>query len=1085
MLFAAREAAEHRFDARGLPELELQGLAPDAAAALIAARRRTAPWRRRSATPPRAVARATRWRWSSSRARCRPRSSRASSRCRKPPADADGRARCSSSACGGFPPTRSGALARRDRGQRAARAGRARVRGGGPQHRRARAGGAGRARVGDASDASSCAIRSCARRSWAACRPDERRAAHLALADVLDDDDGGGSARVASRRCRGRAGRGRRRRARARRPSAPAPQRPRLGRGGVRARGGAERRPGVHGPPVRRGGDLGMARRPARARVGRARSGRPARSRTGGCEPTSSTSAARSSCAAARSSTPATSSWPARRTSPRSTRARRSRCCCRRARRPDGRATRRGRSSPAAGPAELPRSDDPESRFLADLLVGVGGLYEGETAIGMPLVRDVVAHADAIDKPSWVVWAATGAQAIGDEPRAEELLRRAVGAGAGVGGRGRAHLRAPRVRADGPSRRSASASRRRRRRDSRWHVRPAFRTPPAPHLAMLAWFAAQQGEDDECRAVRRGGDGSARTSGGGFANAMAEWGLGVLELSARRADEAVDAPAGGRRSAARRRPPYFAIMSAPDLVEACVLAGRTDAPRRPRRCSTRSRRRARRRGPRAGRPLPRPARGRPDAALHRGAAAPRGSDRAFDRARTSCCSASTCGGPVGDRGPRAACEAPSRRSSGSAPRTGRGAPATSCGPAARRHEERVPNGLSRAHPQELQVARLAAEGHSNREVAARLFLSPRTVDAQLQAVFAKARHRLARRARAARVGAGVPARAAIAAGPRRAGGAGARPADAARRRAAGGARADARRSGARRRIPPHGGRRLRRRGRQPGRAARRRGRARRRAPSRSTAGRSPRSSTTPRSTTTPSSSRRSAPRPPSRWRTSGSTPSREARLDELRASRQRIVAAGDAERRRLERNLHDGAQQRLVALAMQLRLLQSDIRRDPSAAEAARLHRGRRAGAVARGAARAGARDPPGGARSTGCRPRSSRSRRAPRSPLRCRARSRTACPSRSSSPLYFVACEALANVGKYAAASSASLRLWRTERGVAVEIADDGVGGADPAGGSGLRGLADRVEALDGLLLVTSPPGAGTVVTAELPYAA
>ena len=85
---------------------------------------------------------------------------------------------------------------------------------------------------------------------------------------------------------------------------------------------------------------------------------------------------------------------------------------------------------------------------------------------------------------------------------------------------------------------------------------------------------------------------------------------------------------------------------------------------------------------------------------------------------------------------------------------------------------------------------------------------------------------------------------------------------------------------------------------------------------------------------------------------------------------------------------------------------------------------------------------------------------------------------------MYFVACEALANVGKYAGATTASLRLSRTAAGVAIEIADDGVGGADAARGSGLHGLADRVEALDGHLLVTSPPGAGTVVTAELPCA-
>jgi signal transduction histidine kinase len=86
---------------------------------------------------------------------------------------------------------------------------------------------------------------------------------------------------------------------------------------------------------------------------------------------------------------------------------------------------------------------------------------------------------------------------------------------------------------------------------------------------------------------------------------------------------------------------------------------------------------------------------------------------------------------------------------------------------------------------------------------------------------------------------------------------------------------------------------------------------------------------------------------------------------------------------------------------------------------------------------------------------------------------------------LFFVACEALANVAKYANATAASVRAWQTGDGVAIEIADDGLGGADIAAGSGLRGLRDRVEALNGLLLVTSPPGAGTVVTAEVPCAA
>jgi signal transduction histidine kinase len=82
----------------------------------------------------------------------------------------------------------------------------------------------------------------------------------------------------------------------------------------------------------------------------------------------------------------------------------------------------------------------------------------------------------------------------------------------------------------------------------------------------------------------------------------------------------------------------------------------------------------------------------------------------------------------------------------------------------------------------------------------------------------------------------------------------------------------------------------------------------------------------------------------------------------------------------------------------------------------------------------------------------------------------------------YFVASEALANVAKYAGASAVVVRLTRGATGATIEIADDGIGGADPAAGTGLRGLADRVEALGGRLRVSSPAGCGTVVTAELP---
>jgi signal transduction histidine kinase len=81
----------------------------------------------------------------------------------------------------------------------------------------------------------------------------------------------------------------------------------------------------------------------------------------------------------------------------------------------------------------------------------------------------------------------------------------------------------------------------------------------------------------------------------------------------------------------------------------------------------------------------------------------------------------------------------------------------------------------------------------------------------------------------------------------------------------------------------------------------------------------------------------------------------------------------------------------------------------------------------------------------------------------------------------YFVAAEALANVAKYASATTTAIRVWGNGAHTTIEISDDGVGGADSANGSGLRGLADRVEALDGTLRVSSPPRAGTVVTAEL----
>ena len=206
-----------------------------------------------------------------------------------------------------------------------------------------------------------------------------------------------------------------------------------------------------------------------------------------------------------------------------------------------------------------------------------------------------------------------------------------------------------------------------------------------------------------------------------------------------------------------------------------------------------------------------------------------------------------------------------------------------------------------------------------------------------------------------------------------------------------------------------------------------------------------------------------------------------ARLDELKGSRARIVEAGDAERRRLERNLHDGAQQRMVAIALHLRLIRGRIRDDPDEAEklvatasdelAASLSELRE---LARGIHPA--------VLEQGLAPALDSLAARSTVPATVSYETTGRLPERVEFAAYFVASEALANVAKYADASTVTLRVWRDGSLAAIEITDDGVGGADDSLGSGLRGLADRVEALDGRLRVSSPLGAGTVVTAELP---
>jgi signal transduction histidine kinase len=195
-----------------------------------------------------------------------------------------------------------------------------------------------------------------------------------------------------------------------------------------------------------------------------------------------------------------------------------------------------------------------------------------------------------------------------------------------------------------------------------------------------------------------------------------------------------------------------------------------------------------------------------------------------------------------------------------------------------------------------------------------------------------------------------------------------------------------------------------------------------------------------------------------------------ARVSEVEASRRRIVVAGDAERRRLERELREGAERRLAHVAELLAdrgMSVADLQRQLQAARAALTEFGR--GVHPRTLTEAGL------------------AVALAELSVRCPVPVQVTVPEQRLAPVvevavYYLCAEALTNVAKYAQASQAGIEVERQPETVVVEIWDDGIGGADPAGGSGLRGLADRVEALQGTLRVESPQGEGTRLLAEIP---
>jgi signal transduction histidine kinase len=209
-----------------------------------------------------------------------------------------------------------------------------------------------------------------------------------------------------------------------------------------------------------------------------------------------------------------------------------------------------------------------------------------------------------------------------------------------------------------------------------------------------------------------------------------------------------------------------------------------------------------------------------------------------------------------------------------------------------------------------------------------------------------------------------------------------------------------------------------------------------------------------------------------------------SKVEELRASRQRMLRIGLEERRRLERDLHDGAQQRLVSMALNMRLARARMHEDPVAAEhlldgaageldaaleeLRELARGIHPALLSeRGLERA----------------LETLARRAP-VPVELERVPGERLPEAVELVAYFVVAEALTNVAKYAAASRATVDVNRVNGKLIVQVKDDGIGGADPDVGSGLRGLSDRLAVIEGRLEIDSQPGQGTTITAKIPCA-
>jgi DNA-binding CsgD family transcriptional regulator len=380
-------------------------------------------------------------------------------------------------------------------------------------------------------------------------------------------------------------------------------------------------------------------------------------------------------------------------------------------------------------------------KFLANLLIGVGGLFEGKTSSELPMISEVLDHADDFDEPRWLVWAASSAGVAGDAPREADLLRRAVAIARSSGAVDNLTHVLVTVAARGVFEGRLSTA-----REAAWEGLTLAReaglsNAAAIHLAVLTWVTAVRGDDLESASYAAEVNELSRTAGAGFANAIAEWGIGLLDLGKGRPTDAAARLASVGEARPGEGQQFVALVSAADLVEAYVRSDRAEEAGLP---AARLEGFAGREGPTWAvalaarcRALLEPAPASAELNYQEALRLHADGRRQFDRARTELLYGEHLRRQRRRRESRehlrAALEA--FETLGAAPWAERArVELRASGETARKRD---PSTVDQLTPQELQIARLVGEGMSNKEVAAQLFLSPRTIDYHLRKVFTK------------------------------------------------------------------------------------------------------------------------------------------------------------------------------------------------------------------------------------------------------------------------------------------------------------------------------------------------------------